>query len=385
MSYSEAFLNLFYLNDYNKKNHNHYSDKKVIEYLEQLLPSEREQLSLPLALRHIKQCPSEKRFNIFMKYINPDKTTIKDKVYMMQFAFMSGNTQLFKRVFTLFQKESYQPFLEVMNREYASSIYKNKDLSGNCIFLKNILDPKEYSRIKLLLSAALFYQKNINSFFYWATEMKEFIRADYAKNTNLYSETWGFIYDGKMNNFRNTLFREFYDNHSHIFNLDIADTCIHLTYTKRNREIYIQFLKEKNSSDKIFDFENAESMNKMFYTIFFCHNSNTRNMNRNIDIFFSILNFCPVEKTANTLSSLEKNIKEFIRDHSYGNDKETFDYFKKQFVNFLNKKFNDFHLFFKEEIFESPDFMEKIKIISEKELLKNTIPELTDKMIFSRL
>lgn len=373
MSYSNAFCKLFYIFDYVNPVNVHFSDKVAINYLNSLSPEERKNIDLSLAMRHLREFPSEKRFNIFMKYINKQNIKLDQKERLIHLAFMSGNVKFFKRAYTLFAVEAFEGFIQKIRSEYSTTIYNNVDLSKNCEFLKKTLPAEEYIQIKPILAAVLFYRKNINSFLYWATNMQEYHNAPYTeKRSVIFHFKQDYLDKRKVNNFRDKLFEDFYETYKESIYINIDDIIEMALFAKKNSKAVFNFFDQKDNLSNIFNPPQDAIIKSAFLKInYYSTQKREQCMIKNIDVFFDFINFCPVNHTSELFTLLELDFVKLSQD--LFNKRKVVQHLKEKIIDHFNNKFNNFGYLIHDQNVSIEEIILKIKTLSEQQILGNLI------------
>lgn len=373
MSYSNAFCKLFYIFDYVNPVTVHFSDKVAINYLNSLSPEERKYIDLSLVMRHLRKFPSEKRFNIFMKYINKYDIKLEQKEYLMQLAFMSGNIKFFKRAYMLFADEAFEGFIQKLCREYTGTIYNSDDLSKSCEFLKETLPDDKYAQIKPILAAVLFYRKNINSFLYWATNMKEYHNAPYTeKRSVVFHFKQDYLNKRKVNNFCEKLFEDFYNAYKESIYINIDDIFEMALFAKKNSKALFNFFDKKDNLSHVFNPPQSATIKSAFLKInYYSHQNDEQSMIKNIDVFFDFINFCPVNHTAELFTLLEMDFIQLYQD--LFNQRKTVQHLKEKIIEHFNNKFNHFSYAITDQNVSIEEIILQIKTLSEQQILGNSI------------
>lgn len=272
------------------------TDKTVKDLLNNYDYRYKEIDALPFIIKHLENCPSAKRFNIFHNHFNFLNSSNEDKAKIISVCFIEGRPKLFKRSMELLFNNDIAELLpnELLNINTYN--FQKNSLVHNCSILKEFYsNPEKLLNLQNKLAIIIRSHRNINSLFIQDIKFSENQNQEIQEKFNYYM----LMGDHTPIEFNNN-FKEFYLKNKENNN-DYKYIVSFLSQPRRNPEPFLNFMKNEGYFDNIFD--DINKIKSVESDLFGYHNGSNEGEEFKINRFFIFAKYLKEELFIETFKS----------------------------------------------------------------------------------
>lgn len=372
------FQKIFFIDKNEYRLNKHISDKEVINAFSFMTNEDKQYIKLSFIIGHINVMPSEKRLNIFNKYLDFSSSSPEEKAKIISCCFLSGREKVFKRSLQLFLDKQVIDILPKTIYNDATAYYRKNDISGNCKVLKNSLCGEDFTKFTPYLEEVILHpmQTNVNSIF---TQTLNFSGSKGFKLREKFTE----LTNGTLNNinYSNPDFYDFYKNQS----LSIITLNRILPFAKNDITPFLDFLKSVNILDQLFQPE----YDNILYEAFIIDNRAyaTHIQKRSVDNYMKIIGHKDNPSFFDSITRVLNKNGYMTTLKNYNKSDDFIMYFKESIVKEFDRRIKHSKLNVGEWINKPySQIIEEYSLVREKDIILQSIPDnLTHNRIKSRI
>lgn len=361
------FQKIFFIDKNEYRLNKHISDKEVINAFSFMTNEDKQYIKLSFIIGHINVMPSEKRLNIFNKYLDFSSSSPEEKAKIISCCFLSGREKILKRSLQLFLDKQVIDILPKIIYSDAITYYRNNDISGNCKILKDLLSGEDFCNFSPYLEEVILHpmQRNVNSLF---TQTLNFSDSKGFKLREKFTE----LTNGTLNNinYNNPDFYEFFKNQS----LSIITLNRILPFAKNDINPFLDFLKSVNILDQLFQPE----YDNILYEAFIIDNRayTTHIQKRSVDNYMKIIGHKDNPSFFDSITRVLNNNGYITTLKNYNKPDDFIMYFKESIIKEFDRRLEKTKLSVNEWI-EKPysQIIEEYSLIREKDIILQSIPD----------
>lgn len=224
------------------------TDKTVKDLLNNYNDRYKEIDPIPFIIKHLENCPSEKRFNIFHNHFNFSNYSNEDKAKIISVCFIEGRPKLLKRSMELLFNDDIANILPNELLNISTHNFQKNSLVHNSRILKNFYSiPEQLLEIQNKIAIIIKSHRNINSLFTQDFNFSEDQKDKIQKQFHYY------MVMGTHSKIEfNDNFKQFYSENRTV-DLDYQYIKSFLSTSRRNPEPFLNFMKNQGYFDNIFD------------------------------------------------------------------------------------------------------------------------------------
>lgn len=361
------FQQIFFIDKGEYHLNKHISDKEVINAFSFMTNEDKQHIKLSFILGHINVMPSEKRLNIFNKYLDFSSSSAEEKAKIISCCFLSGREKILKRSLQLFLDKQVIDILPKIIYNDTTAYYRKNDISGNCRILKNSLSSEDFCNFSPYLEEAILHptQRNVNSLF---TQTLNFSDSKGFKLREKFTD----LTNGTLNNinYNNPDFYEFFKNQS----LSIITLNRILPFAKNDINPFLDFLKTINILDQLFQPE----YDNILYEAFIIDNRayTIHVQKRSVDNYMKIIGHKDNPSFFDSINRVLNNNGYITTLKNYNKSDDFIMYFKESIIKEFDRRLKKTKLNVNEWI-EKPysQIIEEYSLIREKDIILQSIPD----------
>lgn len=361
------FQKIFFIDKNEYRLNKHISDKEVINAFSFMTNEDKQYIKLSFIIGHINVMPSEKRLNIFNKYLDFNSSSPEEKAKIISCCFLSGREKILKRSLQLFLDKQVIDILPKIIYSDAIAYYRDNDISGNCKILKDLLSGEDFCNFSPYLEEVILHpmQRNVNSLF---TQTLNFSDSKGFKLREKFTE----LTNGTLNNinYNNPDFYEFFKKQS----LSIITLNRILPFAKNDINPFLDFLKSVNILDQLFQPE----YDNILYEAFIIDNRayTTHIQKRSVDNYMKIIGHKDNPSFFDSITRVLNNNGYITTLKNYNKPDDFIMYFKESIVKEFDRRIKHSKLNVGEWINKPySQIIEEYSLIREKDIILQSIPD----------
>lgn len=361
------FQKIFFIDKNEYRLNKHISDKEVINAFSFMTNEDKKHIKLSFIIGHINVIPSEKRLNIFNKYLDFSLSSPEEKAKIISCCFLSGREKILKRSLQLFLDQQVIYILPKTIYNDATAYYRKNDISGNCKVLKNSLCGEDFAKFTPYLEEVILHpmQTNVNSIF---TQTLNFSGTNGFKLREKFTE----LTNGTLNNinYSNPEFYDFFKNQS----LSIITLNRILPFAKNDINPFLDFLKSVHILDELFKPE----YDNVLYEAFIIDNRayTTHIQKRSVDNYMKIIGHKDNPSFFDSITRVLNNNGYITTLKNYDKSNDFIMYFKESIVKEFDRRIKHSKLNVAEWINKPySQIIEEYSLIREKDIILQSMPD----------
>lgn len=274
------------------------TDKTVKDLLKNYDDRYEEIDALPFIIKHLENCPSEKRFNIFHNHFNFLNYSDEEKAKIISVCFIEGRPKLFRRSMELLFNNNIEQLLPDELLRINNHNFQKNSLANNCHILKQfysdfVIFPEIQNKIAIIINT----HRNINSMFIQDFDFYDEQKLKIKKQFHYYM----LVGTHSKIEFNNN-FKQFYSQYIGSNNDDTYKYIIaFLLDSRRNPEPFLNFMKNEGYFDNIFN--NLNKISNVEKDLFGYHNGYNEGEEFKINRFFTFAKYLKEDLFIETFKS----------------------------------------------------------------------------------